>query len=67
MKITYRPISAATGPWAATHAARSWRAGAAQKARERSIVQAWEDEGGSLAPESVPFSIPAARSRAPLR
>jgi len=67
MKITYRQLPAAKGPWAATHAARAWRASAAQKAADRSIVHAWEDEGGALAPQSLPFSLPAARSRGPQR
>ena len=67
MIITYRQIPAARGPWAATHAARAWRAEATQKSTDRSIVHAWEDEGGSLAPESAPFSLPATRSRGPLR
>jgi uncharacterized protein YndB with AHSA1/START domain len=67
VKITYRQISTPTGPWAATHAARAWRASAVQKAIERSIVLAWEDEGGSLAPDALPFSLPARQSRGPQR
>lgn len=67
MKVTYRRIAPARGPWAATHAARAWRAEAVQKAAERSIVNAWEDEGGALAAQSTPFSLPMSRSRAPQR
>ena len=67
MKITYRQISTPTGPWAATHAARAWRASATQKTIERAIVHAWEDEGGSLAPDALPFSLPARQSRGPQR
>ncbi len=67
MIITYRPVPAARRPWAATHVARAWRAEATQKATDRSIVHAWEDEGGSLAPESAPFSTSATRSRVPQR
>ena len=67
MKITYRQISTPSGPWAATHAARAWRASATQKAIERAIVHAWEDEGGSLAPDPLPFSLPARQSRGPQR
>jgi hypothetical protein len=67
MIITYRQISTPSGPWAATHAARAWRAKAAQTAIDRSEVQAWEDEGGALAAQSLPFTLPAARSRGPQR
>jgi hypothetical protein len=67
MTLTYRQIPTARGPWAATHAARAWRAGATQKAIDRAIVHAWESEGGSVAPDSLPFSTPATRSRGPQR
>ena len=67
MKITYRQISTPTGPWAATHAARAWRANVTQKAADRSTVLAWEDEGGSLAPVPRPFALPAKQSRGPQR
>ena len=67
MKITYRQISTPTGPWAATHAARAWRAHTTQRASERADVNAWEDEGGSLAPATLPFALPAKQSRGPQR
>ena len=63
MAITYRQIATAKGPWAATHAARAWRAEATQKAIDRSIVHAWEDEGGALAAQPTTFLMPAARPR----
>jgi hypothetical protein len=47
--MTYRRMPVAAGPLAARRMAHYWPNTSGEKTRERSSVNAWEDEGGALA------------------